>query len=267
MLALSMLSILIANAQFCTTREGVVHQSRVSRIDTSSLAGIGDDLGLWATGKHIRVGFFNGTPAQQERLLAIAREWEQYANISFVTSPVENAHVRVLLANSRANYTFVGKDILKVMQGQPNMQIDLSLFEGGPQRLTMVVLHQFGHVLGMTHEHDAPEGGIQWDHKAVIKAFGRLGWQKGDVEANIFDLYTHRMANGFFYDALSIMHWAVPGRFTKNGYSFEWNGTLSAGDKAWAASQYPFSKPHANLNPPVFTTGAAAGIGNFAPKK
>jgi hypothetical protein len=249
-----LLATLFANGQYCTTREWNIHQSRVAKIDTTSLAGLKTDLNLWANGKEIWVGFLNGSPSQHEQIIAIAKAWEQFANITFKMVPAENAHVRILLANSRANYTYIGTNVLKVNKEKANMQLDWSLFEEDPQELKMVVLHQFGHVLGMTHEHNPPEGGVQWKAKTVYKTFSKFGWDMEDVQQNILNMYTHRITNGFFYDAQSIMHWSVPGNFTKNGYTFSWNAALSEGDQTWAASQYPFSKAPVNIRRPIGLT-------------
>ncbi len=251
---IAMLIINMIYAQYCTTREWSVHETRVAKIDTISLVGIGENLNLWANGKEIRVGFLNGSAVQQEQIIKIAKQWEQYANITFRVVPIENAHVRILLANTRANYTFIGTEILKVNAAQPNMQFDRALFQADPLELKRVVLHQFGHILGMTHEHNAPQGGMEWNQKKVRNTFAKFGWKREDITQNIFNLYTHRQTNGFFYDAKSIMHWWVPRHFTTNGYFFGWNDEISEGDKFWASGQYPFSKAPVNKKrSPVFT--------------
>ena len=36
--------------------------------------------------------------------------------------------------------------------------------------LRRVVLHEFGHALGLIHEHQNPEGGIEWNEPAVKAA-------------------------------------------------------------------------------------------------
>ena len=51
--------------------------------------------------------------------------------------------------------------------------------------------HEFGHALGMIHEHQNPaaQGEIPWDKPKVYAYYAQQGWSKDDVDTNIFEVY------------------------------------------------------------------------------
>ncbi|MCU0387147.1 MAG: M12 family metallopeptidase [Chitinophagaceae bacterium] len=237
-------------SQLCTTREWHVHQTRSAKIDTTRISGIAENFNFWPTGKVITVGFVNGTTEQRVAVLAIAKEWEKHGNIRFEAADVKDAIVRIRLTHSGANYTYIGTDILKADPGENNMQLDQSLFGKNHAELRKVVLHQFGHVLGMVHEFNPPDEGAQWDKVHIQKEFRRAGWSALDIENNLYGLYTHRITNGWFWDRHSIMHLGIAYRHLNKGIPIYVNEEISEGDSMWLGSRYPFVNSGINKRPP-----------------
>jgi hypothetical protein len=60
------------------------------------------------------------------------------------------------------------------------------------------VLHEFGHALGLIHEHQNPVGGIQWNKPAVYADLGGPPnfWGKATVDNNMFATYAKDQING-----------------------------------------------------------------------
>ncbi|HKG84980.1 MAG TPA: hypothetical protein VKB16_17765, partial [Beijerinckiaceae bacterium] len=53
------------------------------------------------------------------------------------------------------------------------------------------VLHEFGHVLGLRHEHHHPASGIVWNKPVVYRELRQqFGWSKAMVDSNIFERFT-----------------------------------------------------------------------------
>jgi len=103
-----------------------------------------------------------------------------------------------------------------------------------------VVLHEFGHALGLLHEHLSPTADIPWDEAKVISYYQRTnGWKEEYIRSNVLaipasDRYTE-------FDKHSIMLYPVPRELTKNGYEIPWsNSELSATDRKFIAEIYPF---------------------------
>jgi hypothetical protein len=102
------------------------------------------------------------------------------------------------------------------------------------------VLHEFGHAIGLLHEHYSPVSGIPWNKEAVYADLKKTqGWDKAMVDVNLFQQYKVSYTNGTEYDKLSIMHYPVFARWTTNGFSVDWNNDLSEGDKNLIGLLYP----------------------------
>jgi hypothetical protein len=106
--------------------------------------------------------------------------------------------------------------------------------------LRRVVMHEFGHVLGLLHEQSYPNA-IKWKKTDSIYNYYRQtqGWTKQQVEFNVFDAGSQFYTNGTRYDAKSIMHYAINSWETVNGYTVKNNFELSQGDKTLIAALYP----------------------------
>ena len=104
-----------------------------------------------------------------------------------------------------------------------------------------VVRHEFGHALGMIHEHQNPSatGRIPWDRPRVYAYYAEQGWSKDDVDSNIFDVYDTDMTNFTTFDPRSIMQYAIPEELTIGTYSVGWNTELSPTDVSFMRAQYP----------------------------
>ena len=147
------------NAQMCTTKESKARESKVVKFDTTVGRGLADNFYLWDVGKQIQVRFMNGTPEQQAQVLALAKEWEKYANIKFVQAYAEPSNVRVEFGTEEENYSLLGSDADQGDASEHTMRLEFALFLE-PTRLKRTAVHEFGHALGFMHEHSSPISGI-----------------------------------------------------------------------------------------------------------
>lgn len=108
------------------------------------------------------------------------------------------------------------------------------------QEFSRVAIHEFGHALGMIHEHQHPLASIPWDVNAVYQYYADTqGWSKAQVDNNIFAKYSTSQTNYSTYDQASIMHYPVEEELTIGNFSVGWNTVLSSTDKSFIASVYP----------------------------
>ena len=102
------------------------------------------------------------------------------------------------------------------------------------------LLHEFGHVLGLHHEHQHPEADIPWDLEKVYAFYkNEYNFERDRVDSDALPL--PRYSDGIYgdYDPLSVMHYNIDSRLTLNNWSHPGNLKLSEKDKAAARKIYP----------------------------
>ncbi len=97
--------------------------------------------------------------------------------------------------------------------------------------------HEFGHAVGLAHEHQNPAGGIQWNEQVVIRETAKSPnfWDKATARHNILEKYRADQINGTAFDPGSIMLYFFPASWTLNGIATKANDVLSSMDKAFIA--------------------------------
>lgn len=180
---------------------------------------------LWKPGAKISVGFLDGTIAEWERTLQIAKMWEKCGNFTFYEELPERASVRIVFEGS-GNWSFVGTDCLKIKEG-PTMS--LSLYEHDALiEWNRTVLHEFGHVLGLEHEHKHQQFTFQ-NKQDAVEFLKKAGWSDAYIQMNLFD--RNDLSDVYEFDNKSIMLYT---------FDRESNTEISIGDCKTIGKLYPF---------------------------
>ncbi len=219
----------------------------------------------WIPGQKIRVKFLNGDKFLQNKVKHYAEVWEQFGDIDFVFVQSGEAEIRVTFGLDDGSWSFVGKDSLlnsyvksgdstKYVADASGSSMNYGWFHANTpeEELRRVTLHEFGHALGLHHEHQNRNNNIQWNKEAVFSYFAKQGWSRDDTQFQVLDKYGNdtEVTNGV-YDRLSIMHYSYPPQLIKGGVEIPENTNLSAGDKAIIADMYPFAETSAVKDPPT----------------
>lgn len=241
-LLVTIASISIATAQETKQKYGCtaeVPSNAVYIQDTTNARGLADNYYLWDNGKTIYIKFLSGSKAMQDKVKSIVKEWERYANLKFEFVTVGASNIRINLDNKGGHNSMVGTLANNVGEDERTMNFDTTDFKTFAA-MRRTVLHEFGHAIGLLHEHYSPVSGIPWNKEAVYADLKKTqGWDKAMVDVNLFQQYKVSYTNGTEYDKLSIMHYPVFARWTTNGFSVDWNNDLSEGDKNLIGLLYP----------------------------
>jgi len=197
---------------------------------------------LWDNGRTIRVKFLDGDPAVQAKVEAIAHEWEADANLKLKFVASGASEIRISFAEKGFSWSTVGTDAQTVPTSEATMNYGWLEPTTSLREYQRVVRHEFGHALGMIHEHQNPVAVIPWDKPAVYAYYAQQGWSKDDVDWNLFHVFEESTTNHSAFDATSIMQYAVPDSLTVGSYQIGWNTTLSPLDKEYMRRQYPMSQ-------------------------
>lgn len=215
-----------------------------SRREAGAGQGVYDFNNKWTPGSVITVGFIDGTQWQWDKVKLYAPIWSKYANVTFkfIGKSQGNEDVRIRFNSQKGSYSYIGLDAKNRLPSQETMNLGWIDNKGTEQQLKGVILHEFGHALGLLHEHMNPMSNIKWNKPRVYAVYMQYeGWDRDMVDKQVFDRYSVSMTNKA-YDPKSIMHYPIPKDFTLDGYSVSENDDLSPGDIKLIEELYPFNK-------------------------
>ena len=207
---------------------------------------VGVKAKFWRAGQTITIKFIGGEPFVRQKVQQYAMEWTKFANLKFQFVG-DNSQAMIRIAFQKGgSYSYVGTDNLLIPENQHTMNYGWLTPQSPEQEFSRVVVHEFGHMLGLMHEHQHPESSIPWNKPKVYEYYASIGWSKQQVDDHVFKRYDHGTTQYSEYDRLSIMHYAVPASLTTNGFEVAWNTELSSIDKDFIGKVYPFNNNNNN---------------------
>ena len=189
----------------------------------------------WMNGSDLKVRFMGGSTAEQTVAKEQAAWWGAVANLKFDFNNAANADIRIAFDPDDGAWSYLGTDCKSIPVNQPTM--NLGFLDGG------TAAHEFGHAIGLAHEHQNPSGGIEWNEAVVISELAKSPnfWDEQTARHNVIRKYTANQINGTEFDPDSIMLYFFPSSWTLNGIATKANDVLSKIDKQFiaGAKMYP----------------------------
>ncbi|KIJ93251.1 hypothetical protein K443DRAFT_125661, partial [Laccaria amethystina LaAM-08-1] len=208
---------------------------------------------LWDNGSTLTYTFTGpkaGNATQQSKVKTVVQEWEKYANVNLTFVPTGNATIRITFDPKSGSWSYVGKEIDLIDANHPTM--NLGWIGGHSTTITAaergVILHEFGHTLGLMHEHQSPvrDGTITLKESAVIEFYKKTqGWTEQEVRQQILSVYNVSDVSNFStLDVKSIMMYFMPAAMNHQNLEIKPNNVLSETDKAFMTINYPYPPNH-----------------------
>ncbi len=157
--------------------------------------------------------------------------------------------VRISFNPYGGSYSLVGTDCIK---SDEESTMNFGWLDAG------TIMHEFGHVLGLIHEHQNPKGGgIKWDESKVYEwAKQTQGWDHETTYHNIIERYDVNQLNASKFDPKSIMLYFFPPQLTVNNKGTNNNHRLSSEDVIYISKMYPGGKtPAVDFHNQIYGSG------------
>jgi serralysin len=143
-------------------------------------------------------------------------------NLNFdFNSSLEDADVRISFNEDTGAWCYAGTecklstDIREATMNLGWLDNDVDYDELVYKGTGIVVLHEFGHLLGLIHEHSREDAPLDWNKKKVEDTLAERPnyWSPEMCERQIFNQAALSTFNGSVYDPKSVMHYYFPNDF------------------------------------------------------
>jgi serralysin len=196
----------------------------------------------WTPGDTIRARFLEGDESLQQRVREVAERWTapDMADLTIQWVDSGPSEIRIAFIQGDGSWSYLGTQCRGIPEPEPTMNYGWLTPDSEDDELQRVVLHEFGHALGLIHEHQNPQGGIDWNEPAVIADLSGPpnNWDEAQIRGNVLDHYRPDAVTATPVDADSIMMYPIPASWTNDGFSADMNADLSEQDVAFIHEVY-----------------------------
>lgn len=202
-------------------------------------AWVGNYKLAWPNQSTLRVYFDASSASLADSILTIAGNWSKYCSIKFAKSnQIQHSDIRITMSSGGLS-SAIGKECIQSeYKGQTTTFLEGLAKVKDPIEFRRIILHEFGHVLGVEHELKHPQSGITWNKPLIYKFYkDHYDWDPPAVDRAIFTPLSPNAKAYAAFDKTSIMVYAIAPPYASE--TIPWTTELSETDKICIASWYP----------------------------
>jgi hypothetical protein len=213
-------------------------------VEVKKSALIASTLKTWNNNQTLLITFLDGTPEQKAEVESVSKEWLKYANLNFVfyasprDLPWRKSADIVITFKAQGNNSLVGKDSLTKSTAY---SMSLSNPTNIPFTQRYFILHEFGHAIGLEHEHQHINRNFDLDEVETMR-FCKMTLKLSEESCRLHMISQVSSENRYFskYDPKSVMHYSFHSAlFKTNKVEIPSSQTLSLLDKLEISKVYP----------------------------
>jgi hypothetical protein len=187
---------------------------------------------MWNPGLTLNIYFMDGNLENKNKVKEYANEWCQHCSIKFnFNSSLTDSDIRISFMQQGC-WSYIGTDCkASELIDKPTMNFGWLGQLVNEDEKKGIVLHEFGHALGLIHEHQSPSAKVVWSYGYIYMYFATFyKWTNDQVNRNIFYEFDPKEIKHSELDKKSIMTYHIPPEFTINNIQFPKNLVLSTID-------------------------------------
>lgn len=218
--------------KFCYTRDfQLANKSKA----TKAQAAVAYRSKYWDKGYNLKIFFMGGSNSQVHNMTSIINEMLEPLSLTFsIVLNQELSDIRISFMEGRGSYSYLGTDALFIGKDKETLNIGWSGDD--------VMYHEFGHALGLVHEHQNPKEGIKWNEQAVIDDLSGPpnNWSIDQIRRNVLDKVKLEDVDATGFDPKSVMLYYFPNEWTIGNFQTNNNKVPSPTDKDFLLSKYAY---------------------------
>ncbi|PIB42429.1 hypothetical protein AOA59_20435 [Pseudomonas sp. 2822-15] len=205
--------------------------------------GIAYKYRLWPQNSTITIAFMDTSPAHRAIIQKhIEKNYAPLINLKLKFVEGTQGDIRISTsADIAGDWSIVGTGALSEPANEPTMHLDPHKAE---DIFKMNILHEFGHALGLRHEHKHPDRTLDFNLPRLYELYKKkFNLDTIDVHEQILEKLKPADIIASDYDPKSIMHYNLSRLILWKQKTTGYNFTLSNNDKALLRSIYPRPEP------------------------
>ena len=194
----------------------------------------------WPQHSVLKISLLNMTQEQKNLIKHNVNKWAPHTNLYFKFIDSPNGVIRITANNdTSAAWSRVGTDARNVPVSEPTMSVG---FANSTAAIATKIQHEFGHALGLRHEHKHPERTLNFNKENIYKEYESRSKSRHQANHDILKKLKHEEVTVSAYDEKSIMHYGFSASALQDAKAVPGNTQLSVGDKSFIQSLYPMDR-------------------------
>lgn len=208
----------------------------------------------WAGRETVRYMFMEAAPAwrgsvrDKDAVRAAFAAWQTAApglRLVETGNPMESPQIRIGFDRrvGKTTWSKIGKEAVETVKDPRQLTMNFAM-PLSDDKGRYAALHEVGHALGFSHEHQNPRADIIWNMAGLREHYLiRERWTQAMLDRNITDRWAHDGYGDWDWDPHSVMNYRFPAGVVASPKAYDQGlsppASLSEGDKARARAFYP----------------------------